>query len=101
MLKQFIWNLEYMVVMAFATSVEEAKVLIIRQNQTRETYLKNLYNQVIKDGFDKELYHQYHEEREFDGYMDKDELEKVLKTEPSMVLPVDTKMARIYQHSNE
>lgn len=57
--------------------------------------------QLQKSGYKEKIYNQYCKEKETDSYIENEQELKVLKQEPSMVIPVDQKMGRIYQHGNE
>lgn len=101
-MKLFVWNLEYNVIMSIANTVEEARVIIKNQNELRKVEVKKLYGDIWdeKKEIIEEKYNEYSELTECNNYVDDDDLKLIMELKPDIELPVNEKMARIYQHSN-
>lgn len=102
-MKLFIWNLEYTVVFAIADTPREAKELIKKQNKVRQPECEILYKEIFDENnkvIDKKVLI-YNKAVSTNYYMDSQDLNLVLQSNPDIELPVDSKIARIYQHANE
>ena len=102
-MKLFIWNLEYTVVFAIADTLREAKELIKNQNKVRQPECVKLHDDIFYENgnVNHEKWDIANKAVNTNYYLDSQDLNLVLQSNADIELPVNEKIARIYQHSNE